>query len=188
MAAAPPRERCTAAAALSWDTLEWNLQASVARRTGDRVICPAWWAQPPPRYAAEVVKSAHVQMARLIGYAGVLNELRAAMAKLKTVEELFKGRHFDRDVVILCVRWYLRFKLSLRDLVEMMAEHGLSMAHTTIMRWVQRYGPEFEKHWQRFARAGGRSWRVDETYVKIRASGATCVVPLIGWEGRSTSG
>jgi transposase-like protein len=90
------------------------------------------------------------------------------MAKLKTVEELFKGRHFDRDVVILCVRRYLRFKLSLRDLVEMMAERGLSMAHTTIMRWVQRYAPEFEKRWRPFARAVGRSWRVDETYVKIR--------------------
>jgi DDE domain len=90
------------------------------------------------------------------------------MAKLKTVEELFKGRHFDRDVVILCVRWYLRFKLSLRDLVEMMVERGLSMAHTTIMRWVQRYAPEFEKRWRRFARAVGRSWRVDETYLKIR--------------------
>jgi len=107
-------------------------------------------------------------MARLIGYAGVLNEPRAAMGKLKTVEELFKGRHFDRDVVILCVRWYLRFKLSLRDLVEMMVERGLSMAHTTIMRWVQRYAPEFEKRWRRFARVVGRSWRVDETHVKIR--------------------
>jgi hypothetical protein len=47
------------------------------------------------------------------------------MGKLKSVEELFKGRHFDREVVILCVRWYLRFELSLRDLVEMMAERGL---------------------------------------------------------------
>jgi DDE superfamily endonuclease len=73
-------------------------------------------------------------------------------------------RHFDREIV----RWYLRFKLSLRDLVEMMAERGLSMAHTTIMRWVQRYAPEFEKRWRRFARAVGRSWRVDETYVKVR--------------------
>ena len=59
------------------------------------------------------------------------------MGKLKAVAELFEGRHFDREVIILCVRWYLRFKLSLRDLVEMMAERGLSMAHTTIMRWVQ---------------------------------------------------
>ena len=65
------------------------------------------------------------------------------MAKMKMVEELFKGCHFDRDVVILCVRRFRRFKLSLRDLVEMMAERDLSMAHTTIMRWVQRYAPEF---------------------------------------------
>src|SRR5216683_6374337 len=96
------------------------------------------------------------------------NGLRSAMGKLKIVEELFKGRHFDRGIVILCVRWYLRFKLSLRDLVEMMAERGLSMAHTTIMRWVQRYAPEFERRWRRFAEAVGQSWRVDETYVKIR--------------------
>jgi transposase-like protein len=109
-----------------------------------------------------------VQMATSIGYPGMLNWLRSAMGKLKIVEELFKGRHFDRGIVILCVRWYLRFKLSLRDLVEMMAERGLAMAHTTIMRWVQRYAPEFEKRWRRFARAVGQSWRVDETYVKIR--------------------
>ena len=63
---------------------------------------------------------------------------------------------------------YLRFKLSLRDLAEMMAERGLSLAHTTIMRWVQYYTPEFEKRWRRYALALGRSWRVDETYVKIR--------------------
>ncbi len=58
---------------------------------------------------------------------------------------MFAGRHFDREVILLCVRWYLRCKLSLRDLVEMMASHGLELAHTTIMRWVQRYVPEFEK-------------------------------------------
>src|ERR1700681_4274795 len=90
------------------------------------------------------------------------------MSKFKSLEELFAGRHFDREVIILCVRWYLRFKLSLRDLVEMMAERGLSLAHTTIMRWVWRYAPEFEKRWKRFAQAVGQSWRVDETYVKIR--------------------
>jgi transposase-like protein len=50
----------------------------------------------------------------------------------------------------------------------MMVERGLSMAHTTIMRWVQRYAPEFEKRWRRFASVVGRSWRVDETYAKIR--------------------
>src|SRR5882724_6085863 len=103
-----------------------------------------------------------------IGYAAMLNWLRASMGELKAEAVLFEGRPFDREVIILCVRWYLRFKLSLRDFVEMMAERGLSMAHTTIMRWVQRYAAEFEKRWRRFARAVGRSWRVDETYAKIR--------------------
>jgi transposase-like protein len=83
-------------------------------------------------------------------------------------EELFGGRHFDRQIIILCVRWYLRYKLSLRDLVEMMAERGLSLAHTTILRWVRRYSPEFVKRWNRFATPAGHSWRVDETYLKIR--------------------
>jgi transposase-like protein len=81
---------------------------------------------------------------------------------------VFEGRHFDREVIVLCVRWYLRFKLDYRDLVEMMAERGLPLAHTTIMRWVRHYAPEFERSWKRFARPAGSSWRVDETYVKIR--------------------
>ena len=62
----------------------------------------------------------------------------------------------------------MRFKLSFRDLVEMMAERGLSLVHTTIMRWVHHYAPEFERRWNRFARPTGSSWRVDETYVRIR--------------------
>ncbi len=57
------------------------------------------------------------------------------MARFSSWDELFGGRHFDREMIILCVRWYLRFKLSLRDLVEMMAERGLSLSHTTLMRW-----------------------------------------------------
>ena len=88
--------------------------------------------------------------------------------RLQSMDDLFKGRHFEREIIVLCVRWYLRFKLSLRDLVEMMAERALALAHTTIMRWVQRFVPEFEKRWNRFARKAGRSWRVDETYVRIR--------------------
>ena len=90
------------------------------------------------------------------------------MVKLVDVEALCASRHLDRAVIILCVRWYLRLKLSFRDLVEMMGERGLSIAHTTIMRWVQRYAPAFERRWNRFARTAGRSWPVDETYVKIR--------------------
>ena len=85
-----------------------------------------------------------------------------------SMDDLFKGRHFDREIIILCLRRYLRFKLSFRDLVEMIAERGISLADTTIMRWIQRYVPEFEKRWNRFACRAGASWRVDETYVKIK--------------------
>ena len=90
------------------------------------------------------------------------------MSKLKSLDKLFDGRYFDREIILLYVRWYLRYKLSLRDLVEMMAERGVSLAHTTILRWVQRYTPEFVKRWNRFGTATGQSWRVDETYLKIR--------------------
>jgi transposase-like protein len=91
----------------------------------------------------------------------------AGMPALLPSPDLFKGRHFDREIVILCVRWYLSYKLSSRDLVEMMGERGIALAHTTILRWVQRYVPEFEKRWSRFARSVGGSWRCDETYIKV---------------------
>jgi transposase-like protein len=80
----------------------------------------------------------------------------------------FHGRHFDRAIIILCVRWYITYKLSYRDLVEMMAERGVDLSHTTILRWVQYYVPEFEKRWNSYARPVGTSWRVDETYIKVR--------------------
>src|SRR5258705_6274646 len=81
---------------------------------------------------------------------------------------LFKRRHFDQEIILLCVRWYITYKLSYRDLRAMMAERGIDLAHTTIMRWVQRYVPEFAKHWQRYARPVERSWRIDETYIKVK--------------------
>ena len=57
----------------------------------------------------------------------------------------FKWRHFEAEIILLCVRWYLRYALSYRDLEEMMRERGLQMDHTTIYRWVQHYAPELEK-------------------------------------------
>jgi transposase-like protein len=90
------------------------------------------------------------------------------MTEPASAQDLFKGRHFDQEIIILCVRWYLAFKLSSRDLVQMMAERGVLLAHTTILRWVRRYVPDFEKRWQAYARPVGDSWRVDETYLKIK--------------------
>ena len=54
---------------------------------------------------------------------------------------MFKGRHFDQEIIILCVRWYVTYKLSYRDLAAMMLERGISVAPSTIFRWVQRYVP-----------------------------------------------
>ena len=71
-------------------------------------------------------------------------------------------------MVVLNVRWYLTYKLSYWDLVAMMGERGIDLAHTTILRWVQHYTPEFHKRWHRFARTVGDSWRMDETYVRAK--------------------
>ena len=92
------------------------------------------------------------------------------MQRFVPVEALFKGRHFEGQIIILCVSWYTSFKLSLRDLVIMMADRGTTLAHTTILRWVQHYLPEIEKRWNRYARPVGGSWRMDETYIKVRGN------------------
>ena len=92
---------------------------------------------------------------------------------------LFRGRHFRSEVIILCVRWYLRYPLSYRDLEEMMAERGLSVDHSTIARWVLFYLPILNRRIRREMRQPNRSWRVDETYLRVRANGRTCIAPSI---------
>jgi transposase-like protein len=81
---------------------------------------------------------------------------------------MFKGRHFDRSVILLCVRWYLAYNLSLRNLEEMMAERDVSVDHATIHRWTLRYAPELLERFNRRKRAVTGRWHVDETYVKVR--------------------
>ena len=82
----------------------------------------------------------------------------------------FKWRHYQGEIILLCVRWYLRYALSYRDLEEMMRERGLSIDHTTIYRWVQAYAPELEKRIRPHLRPTCDSYRVDETYVKIKGA------------------
>jgi transposase-like protein len=96
--------------------------------------------------------------------------MMTVMQPFGPIEALFKGRHFDGQIIILCVSWYTSFKLSLRDLVIMMADRGITLTHTTILRWVQRYLPEFEKRWRRYARSVGGSWRMDETYSALSSA------------------
>src|SRR5947199_5129860 len=80
---------------------------------------------------------------------------------------LFKGRHFEAEIIVVCVRWYLRYPLSFRQLEEIMAERNLSVDHVTIWRWVQRYAPELNRCCRPELRKTNRSWRVDETYLRV---------------------
>src|SRR5215211_3023797 len=81
---------------------------------------------------------------------------------------MFKGRHFDRSVILLCVPWYLAYSLSLRDLKEMMAERGVSVDHTTIHRWTVHYAPLLLEQFNHQKRSVSCKWHVDGTYIKGR--------------------
>lgn len=80
---------------------------------------------------------------------------------------LFRGRHFANEVIVLCVRWYVRYSLSYRDVAELMAERHLSVDSSTIWRWVQRYAPELNARIRRELKPTNGSWRTDETYVRV---------------------
>ena len=80
----------------------------------------------------------------------------------------FKWRQFEGEIILMCVRWYLRYALSYRDLKEIMGERGLAIDHTTIFRWVQRYTPELEKRCRPCLKPTNDSYRVDETYIKVK--------------------
>lgn len=80
----------------------------------------------------------------------------------------FKWRHFQAEIILWWVRWYLRYALSSRDVEEMMRERDLQIDHTTIFRWVQHDAPELEKRCRPHRKTTTNSWRVDETAVKIK--------------------
>lgn len=80
----------------------------------------------------------------------------------------FKWRHFEGEIILGAVRWYCRYGISYRELQEMLAERGVHVDHTTLYRWVQRYAPEIEKRLRWAWRHPTSSWRVDETYIKIK--------------------
>ncbi len=80
----------------------------------------------------------------------------------------FKGHRFEKDFILLCVRWYLAYPLSYRNLEEMMLERGVEVDHSNIYRWVQKFTPQLDAGFRNGKkRAVGSSWRMDETYIKI---------------------
>jgi transposase, IS6 family len=80
----------------------------------------------------------------------------------------FKWRHYQAAIILLCVRWYVRYALSYRDLEEMMAERGLKVDHSTMARWVLAFAPELEKRVKPQLKPTNDSWRVDETYIRVK--------------------
>jgi IS6 family transposase len=81
---------------------------------------------------------------------------------------IFKWRQTEPILILSAVRWYLRYSLSLRDVEELLKERGLEVDHTTVWHWVQRYGPELEERLRRRLKPTNKSWRVDETYIRVK--------------------
>ena len=102
--------------------------------------------------------------------------MTSMMAKTKSprktlpagIGKVLKRLHYPLDVILLCVRWYVAYSLSLRNLEEMMAERGIEVDHSSVHRWVIKLLPVFEKAFRKRKRPVGKSWRVDETYVKVK--------------------
>jgi IS6 family transposase len=85
-----------------------------------------------------------------------------------TAANPFKWRHYPGDIIMWCVRWYLRYPISVAQMGEMTAERGLSVSGSCIWRWVQIYGPELDKRCRRHLKPTNKSWQLDETYIKVK--------------------
>jgi transposase-like protein len=87
---------------------------------------------------------------------------------MATRPAIFKWRQTEPALILCAVRWYLRYSLSLRDVEELLEERGLKADHTTVWRWVQRYASELEQRLRRYLKPTNKSWRVDETYIRVK--------------------
>ncbi|WP_136807503.1 IS6 family transposase [Desulfosediminicola flagellatus] len=83
-------------------------------------------------------------------------------------EERFHGGHFPKHIVLQAVFWYLRYSLSYRDIEELMEERGVEVDHATVQRWVVKYTPILEAEFRKRKKTVGTSWRMDETYIKVK--------------------
>ncbi len=90
------------------------------------------------------------------------------MEFMKIANNLFKWHHFSKEIILLNLRWYLKYKLSYRNLSEMMLERGIRVNYSTIYHWVQKFSPEFNKRIRKYLKKTSDSYRVDETYIKVK--------------------
>ena len=86
----------------------------------------------------------------------------------QTMAVSFKGAHFPQDIILTGVRWYIAYPLSTRHVEELMCERGVHVDHSTVNRWVIKYSPPLEEAFHRRKRPVGRSWRMDETYIRVK--------------------
>ena len=94
----------------------------------------------------------------------IREKLNPAVARVR------RRLHYPLDVILTCVCWYVAYPLSLRHLEEMMSERGIEVDHLTVRRWVVKLLPVLEKAFRRHKRTEGKSWRMDETYIKVKGS------------------
>ena len=145
-------ERLEAASkrALELSACSYQSLKSILKRSLDRqAALPLQQERPGPR---------HENLRGSQWYGLVMRERQQALSR---------GRHFRSEIIVPCLRWYLRYPLSYRNLEEMMAERGLSVDHSTIARWLLHYAPILERRIRRVMHQANRSWRVDETYVRV---------------------
>ena len=79
-----------------------------------------------------------------------------------------KGSHFPKDVILMSIRWYVAYPLSYRHVEELLSERGLSVDHATVNRWVVKHSPTLESKFRSTKNTVGKSWRMDETYIKVK--------------------
>jgi putative transposase len=113
---------------------------------------------------------------------------RMAESSMKTlnpaVARVLKRLHYPLDVILTCVRWYVAYPLSLRHLEAMMAERGVSVDHSTVHRWSIKLLPVLEKAFRYHKRPVGKSWRMDETYIRVKGEWRY-LYRAVDWDGNT---
>ena len=94
------------------------------------------------------------------------------------IARVLKRLHYPLDVMLLCVRWYIAYSLSLRNFAEVMAERGIEVDHSTVHRWVIKLVPLFEKTFRKYKQPVGKSWRMDESVSRTQAKACGAVLKM----------
>jgi hypothetical protein len=121
------------------------------------------------RIGLDIAKNVFQGLCRKVVFLGVFPLFSSPVVRGENSGMInFKGSQFEQAIILWGVRWYVAYPISYRQLEEMMRERGAVVDHSTLNRWVIKYAPEVEKQFRRRQRPVGKSWRMDETYVRIK--------------------